>query len=97
MPTARARRAPTGSVSPRAARISAIRLTVARNQIASPAAAFGHNGFQPVFGVEAEHILAGAGPFGAFGGQCRVGLGEVADKMVPNRGQGIIPTQSLSA
>jgi hypothetical protein len=35
---------------------------------------FGHDGFQPIFGVEAEHILGAAAPLGSFRSQCRVGV-----------------------
>jgi hypothetical protein len=42
--------------------------------MASPAAAFGDDGFQSVIGVEGEHVLGGAGPLGPLGGECGVGL-----------------------
>ena len=59
---------------------------------------FGHNGFQPVLRVETEHILAGPVD-GSARSAASAGSASTmaADKILLNRGHGIIPTTSLSA
>jgi hypothetical protein len=97
MPRARARRVPTESVSPRAAIISAILFTVARNQIASPAAAFATTVFKP----SSESELKTSWVVRARSARSAASAGSAsriaADKIEANRGHGIIPTKSLRA
>ena len=96
IPSARARRVPTGSVSPRAARISAILFT-GQEPDGIAGCRLGHDRLQAVLGVETENVLRGTGPLGTLRGQRRVGPSTAADKILANRGHGIIPTKSLRA
>jgi len=94
---ARARRVPIGSVSPSAARMSAIRLTVAKNQMASPAAAFATMVFNP----SSESKLNTSWVTRARSARSAASVGSAskitADKILANRGQGIMSTKSLRA
>jgi hypothetical protein len=88
---------PIGSLSPRTARISAIRLIVAINQMASPAAALATMVFNP----SAESKLNTSFPARARSARSAaraVSASKMAaDRILANRGHGIIPTRSLSA